>query len=470
MYDPVVLKNSERKVHMIHKYKLAGYNIVIDVNSGAIHAVDDLTYDILDNIEPPFAPSCPENVLEKLQKFHRKEDIWTCYNEVTELYREKLLFSDEEVPEPEKTIPPLRALCLNISHDCNLRCDYCFAAGGSFGGDRMLMSPDTAERAVDLLIEKSGNIKNLEIYFFGGEPLINFKTMEATVRYARSKERECGKSFRFSVTTNGTLLDDEKTEFINRDMSGVVLSVDGRRETNDSMRVYACGGGTYDSIIPKYRKLLEGRGNSGYYIRGTFTKKNLDFSEDVFSLLDAGFKHISIEPVMKGVAAEYTVTELELPRVFREYDILLQRMIELEKSGQGFDFFHFDIDTDGMDCLRKKTRGCGCGNEYAAVTPSGDIYPCHQFIGDSEMCLGNINSGTLNDDIRKIFASADINTKKECRECWAKYFCSGGCNACNYHSCGDVRCTHKMSCLLMKKRIECAIVLKVFRAERQGKI
>ena len=456
---------------MIHKYKLAGYNIVIDVNSGAIHVVDDLTYDILDNIEPPFAPSCPENVLEKLQKFHRKEDIWTCYNEVTELYRENLMFSDEkEVPEPEKTIPPLRALCLNISHDCNLRCDYCFASGGSFGGDKMLMTPDTARKAVDFLIEKSGSIKNLEIYFFGGEPLMNFETMKAAVEYARSKENECGKNFKFSVTTNGILLDDEKTEFINREMSGVVLSADGRKEINDSLRVDACGNGTYDIIMPKFRKLVENRGNSGYYIRGTFTRKNLDFSEDVFSLYNNGFKHISIEPVINGADPEYAITELELPGTFREYDILLQKMIDLENSGQSFDFFHFDIDTDGLDCLRKKTRGCGCGNEYAAVTPEGKIYPCHQFIGDSEMCLGNIHDGKLNDDIIQLFESADINTKKECRDCWAKFFCSGGCNACNYHSSGNIRGTHKMSCLLMKKRIECAIVLKVSRAERQESV
>lgn len=456
---------------MIHKFKLAGYNIVVDVNSGAIHVVDNLTYDMLDNIEPPFAPSCPENVIEKLQKFHRKEDIWTCYNEVAELYREKLLFSEAgEVPETEKTIMPLRALCLNISHDCNLRCDYCFASGGSFGGDKMLMSPGTARKAVDFLIEKSGSVKNLEIYFFGGEPLLNFETMKETVRYARSKEKECGKTFRFSVTTNGTLLDDEKTEFINKEMSGAVLSVDGRREINDSMRVNACGEGTYDSIIPKFRKLVEDRGNRGYYIRGTFTRKNLDFSEDVFSLYNDGFDHISIEPVMKGNVQEYAVTELELPKVFREYDILLQKMLKFEEGGHSFDFFHFDIDTDGMDCHRKKIRGCGCGNEYAAVTPEGNIYPCHQFVSDSEMCIGNINDGNLNNDIRKMFASADVETKKECRDCWAKYFCSGGCNACNYHSSGDINGTHKMSCLLMKKRIECAIVLKVSRAERQGVI
>lgn len=457
---------------MIHKYKLAGYNIVIDVNSGAVHVVDDLTYDMLDNIEPPFSTVCPDNVVEKLSKFHRKEDIWTCYDEVVQLYREKILFNENE-PEiccsERKEVSPVRAICLNISHDCNLRCGYCFASNGSFGGERMMMSAETGRKAVDFLIANSGSTLVPEVYFFGGEPLMNFETMKEVVRYAREKETECGKKFSFSITTNGTLLDDEKTEFINREMENVVLSVDGRREVNDSVRIKTDGTGIYDDIIPKFKKLVEGRNGRDYYIRGTYTKKNLDFSADVFSLLGEGFDRISIEPVSVSSSSEYAVTELELPKVFREYDILVQKMIGCEREGRGFDFFHFNIDLDGTGCEHRKIRGCGCGNEYISVAPSGNIYPCHQFTGDRRYLIGNIETG-MDDSLRSCFAAADVTSKNECRKCWARFYCSGGCNANNYHCSGDIMNVHKMSCLILKKRIECAIVLRVVKEEKEGNI
>lgn len=456
---------------MIHKFKLAGYNIVLDVNSGGIHAVDDLTYDILDNIEPPFEPVCPEKVLEKLQKFHRREDIWSCYDEVLKLFDEKLLFSDDRrCPGCSGKTKSVRAICLSVAHDCNLRCRYCFAENGAFGGERCMMTSETARRAVDFLTEMSGDADTLEIYFFGGEPLMNFDVVADTVRYAHEAERKTGKTFRFSLTTNGTLLDDEKTEFINREIHSVVLSADGRREVNDSVRCRADGSGTYDEIMQGFRRLVENRNGGEYYIRGTFTKNNTDFSEDVFSIFEEGFDRISIEPVAAGTSPEYGITELELPAVFREYDRLAEKITALEDEGKHLEFFPFNIDISGKTCDRKQERGCGCGNEYLAVTPEGDVYPCHQFIGDSSMKLGNIYDGMLNEDIRGKFAESTVYTKRGCSECWARYYCSGGCSAAAYHCGGDVEKPHKLSCLIMKKRIECSLAVLVARAHREGKI
>lgn len=446
---------------MIHKFKMAGYNIVVDVNSGAVHSVDDLTYDILDNIEPPFAPACPDNVTEKLQMFHSREDIATCYDEVVSLYREGLLFSEEKTCCSCKGDKPaqLRAVCLNISHDCNLRCRYCFAENGSFGGERSIMSADTARKAVDFLIEKSGDAPVLEIYFFGGEPLMNFDVIKDTVAYVHRREEETGKTFRFSLTTNGTLLNDEITEFINREIHGVVLSADGRKRVNDSVRCRTDGTGTYDEIIPKFRKLIDGREGRDYYIRGTFTCSNTDFSEDVFSLLDEGFERISIEPVSAGTSEEFSITEQELPYVFREYDRLAERIISARSDGRNIDFFPFDLDISGRTCDRKRERGCGCGNEYAAVTPEGDIYPCHQFVRDDEMKLGNIHEGTFDSEMRMKFADTVVSEREACSRCWAKFYCSGGCSAAAYHTGGDIKKPHKLTCQLTMKRIECALTI-----------
>ena len=449
---------------MIHKYKLNSFNIVLDVNSGGVHIVDELTYDLLDNVEPPFEEKCPEKVIEKLSRSYSREDIETCYEEIVELYNDKILFSKDDYEKYAKysVASPVKAMCLNIAHDCQLRCKYCFASTGDFGKGRKLMSYETGKHAIDFLLENSGDRPNLELDFFGGEPLMNFKVVKQIVEYARSREAEYGKKFRFTITTNGLLLDDDKIDFINREMSNVVLSIDGRKEVNDYFRVLPNGQGCYDMILPKYKKLVEGRGDKEYYVRGTFTNKNLDFSNDVFALYDAGFDQISVEPVV-GDSDEYALTEKDLPAVFKEYEVLAKKLIENEKAGKKFNFFHFMLDLDQGPCAIKRLRGCGCGNDYVAVTPDGDIYPCHQFVGIDEYKMGNIDEGTFNQDMKKEFAAAHIYSKPDCKKCWAKFYCSGGCNANNYQYMGDIHNAHKISCQLEKKRLECAIMMKAVR-------
>lgn len=450
---------------MIHKYKLNGFNIVLDVNSGGVHVVDELTYDLLDNVEPPFDEKCPEKVINKLSKSYSRGDIESCYQELKELYDEKILFSEDDYEKFAKysVASPVKAMCLNIAHDCQLRCKYCFASTGDFGKGRKLMTFETGKHAIDFLLEKSGDRQNLELDFFGGEPLLNFDVVKQIVEYARSREAEFGKKFRFTITTNGLLLDDDKIDFINREMHNVVLSIDGRKEVNDSMRVLANGKGCYDTILPKYKKLVEKRGDKEYYVRATFTNKNLDFSEDVFSLYEAGFDQISVEPVVGDSEEEYALTEKELPAVFKEYENLAKRILENEKKGGKFNFFHFMLDLDQGPCAIKRLRGCGCGNDYVAITPDGDIYPCHQFVGIDEYKMGNIDEGTFNLDMKSDFAGCHVYSKPDCRECWAKFYCSGGCNANNYQYMGDVRAAHKISCQLEKKRLECAIMMKAAR-------
>ena len=449
---------------MIHKYKLRGFNIVLDVNSGGVHIVDELTYDLLDNVAPPFEEKCPENVVEKLSRAYEPEDIESCYQEIVELYNDKILFSEDEYEKfaQYSVSSPVKAMCLNIAHDCQLRCKYCFASTGDFGKGRKLMSFETGKHAIDFLLENSGDRPNLELDFFGGEPLMNFDVVKKIVEYARSREKEYNKKFRFTITTNGLLLDDEKTDFINKEMSNVVLSIDGRKSVNDYFRVFPNGQGCYDIILPKYKKLVEGRGDKEYYVRGTFTNKSLDFSEDVFALYEAGFDQISIEPVV-GDSDEYALTEGELPAVFKEYERLADKIVENEKKGGKFNFFHFMIDLDQGPCAVKRLRGCGCGNDYVAITPDGDIFPCHQFVGKDEYKMGNIDEGTFNQEMKEDFAKAHIYSKPECRECWAKFYCSGGCNANNYQYMGDIRKAYKLSCQLEKKRLECAIMLKALR-------
>lgn len=449
---------------MIHKYKLNGFNIVLDVNSGGVHIVDELTYDLLDNVEPPFDDKCPDKVMEKLSKFYPAEEIESCYQEIVELYNDKILFSEDDYEKYAKysVASPVKAMCLNIAHDCQLRCKYCFASTGDFGQGRKLMSFETGKHAIDFLLENSGDRPNLELDFFGGEPLMNFKVVKQIVEYARSREAEFNKKFRFTITTNGLLLDDEKIEFINREMSNVVLSIDGRKSVNDYFRVLPNGQGCYDMILPKYKKLVEGRGDKEYYVRGTFTNKNLDFSNDVFALYEAGFDQISIEPVV-GEGDEYALTMGNLPAVFKEYEVLAQRILDNEKKGGKFNFFHFMLDLDQGPCAIKRLRGCGCGNDYVAITPDGDIYPCHQFVGMEEYKMGNIDEGTFNEEMKADFANCHVYSKPECRKCWAKFYCSGGCNANNYQYMGDVRSAHKISCELEKKRLECAIMMKAVR-------
>ncbi|MBR4627201.1 MAG: thioether cross-link-forming SCIFF peptide maturase [Ruminococcus sp.] len=449
---------------MIHKYKLNGFNIVLDVNSGGVHIVDELTYDLLDNVEPPFEEKCPEKVVEKLSKVYSPEDIESCYQEIVELYSEKILFSEDDYEKYANysVASPIKAMCLNIAHDCQLRCKYCFASTGDFGKGRKLMSFETGKHAIDFLLKNSGDRENLELDFFGGEPLMNFGVVKQVVEYARSREKEFGKHFRFTITTNGLLLDDEKIDFINREMSNVVLSIDGRKEVNDYFRVLPSGKGCYDMILPKYKQLVAGRGDKEYYVRGTFTNKNLDFSNDVFALYEAGFDQISIEPVV-GDGDEYALTEKDLPAVFKEYEILAKRIIDNEKTGKKFNFFHFMLDLDQGPCAIKRLRGCGCGNDYVAITPDGDIFPCHQFVGIDEYKMGNIDNGTFNYEMKADFAKAHVYSKPDCRKCWAKFYCSGGCNANNYQYAGDIRSAHKLSCQLEKKRLECAIMMKAVR-------
>ncbi|WP_297960920.1 thioether cross-link-forming SCIFF peptide maturase [uncultured Ruminococcus sp.] len=449
---------------MIHKYKLNGLNIVLDVNSGGVHLVDELTYDLLDNVEPPFEAECPQSVVDKLSKSYAPDDIRDCYAEIVELYNDKILFSEDDYEKYAKysVASPVKAMCLNIAHDCQLRCKYCFASTGDFGKGRKLMSFETGKHAIDFLLENSGDRPNLELDFFGGEPLMNFNVVKQVVEYARSREKEYNKKFRFTITTNGLLLDDDKIDFINREMSNVVLSVDGRKEVNDYFRVLPNGQGCYDIIMPKYKKLVAGRGDKEYYVRGTFTNKNLDFSNDVFALNEAGFDQISVEPVV-GDDDIYALTEKDLPAVFAEYEKLALQLLENEKKGKKFNFFHFMLDLDQGPCAIKRLRGCGCGNDYVAITPDGDIFPCHQFVGIDEYKMGNIDEGTFDQEMKADFARAHVYSKPDCRECWAKFYCSGGCNANNYQYMGDIRTAHKISCQLEKKRLECAIMMKAVK-------
>ena len=447
---------------MIHKYKLGGFNIVLDVNSGGVHIVDELTYDMLDNVELPFEEKGPEKVIKKLSKYYSVDEIESCYNEIVELYNDQILFSEDDYEKyaDYSVASPVKAMCLNIAHDCNLRCKYCFASTGDFGKGRKLMTFETGKKAIDFLLEKSLDRKNLELDFFGGEPLMNFDVVKQIVEYARSREAEYGKKFRFTITTNGVLLDDDKIDFINREMSNVVLSIDGRKEVNDYMRKRVDGSGCYDKIMPAFKKLVEKRGDKEYYVRGTFTKNNLDFSNDVFDLYNNGFDQISVEPVVCEASADYAITEKELPAIFKEYERLAERILENEKKGKKFNFFHFMLDLDQGPCAIKRLRGCGCGNDYVAITPDGDIYPCHQFVGIEEFKMGNIDEGTFDTNMKSYFSKTHVYTKPECKKCWAKFYCSGGCNANNYQYAGDVHNAHKLSCQLQKKRLECAIMLK----------
>ena len=449
---------------MIHKYKLNGLNIVLDVNSGGVHLVDELTYNLLDEVAPPFEAECPQAIVDRLSEKYPAEDIRECYNEIAELYNDKILFSEDDYEKYAQysVASPVKAMCLNIAHDCQLRCKYCFASTGDFGKGRKLMSFETGKHAIDFLLENSGDRPNLELDFFGGEPLMNFGVVKQVVEYARSREKEYNKKFRFTITTNGLLLDDDKIDFINREMSNVVLSIDGRKEVNDYFRVLPNGQGCYDIILPKYKKLVAGRGDKEYYVRGTFTNKNLDFSNDVFALNEAGFDQISVEPVV-GDDDVYALTEKDLPAVFAEYEKLALKLLENEKKGKKFNFFHFMLDLDQGPCAIKRLRGCGCGNDYVAITPDGDIFPCHQFVGIDEYKMGNIDEGTFNQEMKADFARAHVYSKPECRECWAKFYCSGGCNANNYQYMGDIRKAHKISCQLEKKRLECAIMMKAVK-------
>ncbi|MBQ8120713.1 MAG: thioether cross-link-forming SCIFF peptide maturase, partial [Ruminococcus sp.] len=378
-------------------------------------------------------------------------------------YNDKILFSEDDYEKFALTsvASPIKAMCLHVSHDCNLRCKYCFASTGDYKEGRMLMSLETGKKALDFLIEKSGDRKFLEVDFFGGEPTLNFDVVKQLVEYGRSREAEANKKFRFTITTNGILLTDDMIEFINKEMNNVVLSIDGRKEVNDRVRVRVDGSGSYDRILPNFKKVVESRGkDKDWYVRGTYTKYNLDFSNDVMHLFEQGFDQISVEPVMADPSMPYAITQADLPRIFDEYEELMKKITEVRNSGKFINFFHFMLDLDQGPCAIKRLRGCGCGNEYVAIAPNGDIYPCHQFVGNEEYKMGSLNDGSFNDDMKAEFAAAHVYSKPECKKCWAKFYCSGGCNANNYIYAGDIHNAYKLSCEIQKKRLECAILMK----------
>ena len=445
---------------MIHKYTLNGMFIVLDVNSGAVHIVDELVYDILDY----YREADTDTIVQKLSDKYGEDDIRTAISELDELVAARQLFTPDTyaavAPFVKKREPVVKALCLHIAHDCNLKCKYCFAEEGEYHGKRELMSAEVGKKAIDMLIKTSGARKNLEIDFFGGEPLMNFGVVKEIVEYARSIENEHGKKFRFTITTNGILLDDEKLDYINKNMHNLVLSIDGRKEVNDRMRPRAGGQGSYDNIVPKFQKAAESRNQTDYYVRGTFTRHNLDFSEDVMHLADLGFKQISVEPFVADLSEDYAIQESDLPAIFKEYENLTNKIKERREKGEWFNFFHFMIDLTGGPCVIKRLVGCGSGTEYLAVSPSGDLYPCHQFVGRPEFKMGTVDTGVVNTDIRCDFENCNVYNKPACKECWARFYCSGGCVANSYNTHGDLISPYEIGCEMQRKRIECAIYLK----------
>lgn len=458
---------------MLHSYKLNGYNIVLDVNSGAVHQVDDLLFDMMtclekQNIENPIlSEQYPAEMFSSLERKYPKADLEDAYLDIYELYQKGQLFSKDDYEQfaDRMVSAPIKAMCLNVAHDCNLRCKYCFASTGDFGGERKLMSVETGKKAIDFLLKYSGTRRNLEMDFFGGEPLMNFDVVKEVVQYARSKEKEYNKNFRFTITTNGILLTDDKIDFINQEMSNVVLSIDGRKEINDRLRTRVDGSGCHDDILPKFKKLVDARGGDQYYVRGTFTKYNKDFTEDVLHFYENGFDQISIEPVVTSPDLPYALVEEDLPEVFAEYEKLSKVIIEKRKKGEFFNFFHFMIDLDQGPCAIKRLRGCGCGNEYVSVTPEGDVYPCHQFVGQKQWIMGHVDDLSVNEDMKNDFAKSTVYAKEECKNCWAKFYCSGGCNANNLEYAGSIRKPYKLACDLEKKRLECAIMIQAALAD-----
>lgn len=439
----------------IHKFSLNDRNIVLDINSGAVHVVDDIVYDMLDFYEK----YTKEEILDKLSSKYSKKDLEEAYEEISELKKEGMLFSDEidmrNIKYNEQNV--VKALCLHVAHDCNLRCKYCFASQGDFKGERLLMPLEVGRKALEFISINSGKRKNLEVDFFGGEPLMNFDVVKELVSYGRILEKKYNKNFRFTITTNGVLLDEDKMDFINENMSNVVLSLDGRKKINDYMRKTVNGQGSYDIIVPKMKKMVEKRKDKDYYIRGTFTKYNKDFSEDIMEYYNLGFKKVSMEPVVASPKEDYALMEEDLEEVLREYEKFSKEYIDIKKKDKDFMFFHFMIDLNQGPCIIKRTVGCGAGSEYMAVTPEGDLYPCHQFVGNEDFKMGNVFTGIENTTIRDEFKKANVLTKEECSGCWARYYCSGGCHANAYNFNKDIKKPYKIGCEMEKKRIECAI-------------
>lgn len=447
---------------MIHRYIQGGLFIVLDINSGAVHVMDEPAYQMAGLLHPPLGEDCPKEVETALSDVLAPSVIEETYRELLALYRAGELFSEDDYGCIEKltAVSPIKAMCLHVAHDCNMRCEYCFASSGEYHGGRALMSIEVAKKAIDYLLLHSKDRQNLELDFFGGEPLMNLDVIRETVRYAREKEKTYGKVFRFTTTTNGLLLNDETIDFLNREMSNIVLSLDGRPSVNDRMRKRVDGSSAFANILPKFQKVARLRGDKPYYVRGTFTKYNLDFVEDVLYLHEQGFTQISVEPVVADQSMPYALTEADFPVIFREYERLADILIQREQGQDWFNFFHFMMDLDQGPCAIKRLRGCGCGNEYVAVTPQGDVYPCHQFVGYPDWRMGSVLDGSMDGELKRTFAASTVYGKEDCRGCWAKFYCSGGCNANAMIYNGDILKPHQMSCELEKKRVECALYIK----------
>lgn len=443
------------KAAKIHKFYLNNKYIVLDVNSGSVHVIDKIVFDILDLFEE----HSQEEIINNLKEMYSKEELINAYEEISALINDGLLFSEDNhingISYNKENI--VKAMCLHVAHDCNLKCSYCFASQGNFKGERSLMTLEVGKRALEFLAKNSGKRRNLEVDFFGGEPLMNFQLVKDLVSYGREIESIYNKNFRFTITTNGVLLDEEKMDYINENMDNVVLSLDGRKEINDDMRKTNNGEGSYDIILPKFKKMVEKRGDKDYYIRGTFTNKNIDFSLDALDFYHNGFKKISIEPVVTSEEMEYALREEHLEHVLKEYEKFSKDYIDIKKKDKDFYFFHYMIDLDQGPCIIKRSVGCGAGSEYVAVTPEGDLYPCHQFVGEKEFLIGNVEEGIINTELRDKFKSSNVYTKEECSMCWARFYCSGGCHANAYYAHEDISKPYRLGCEMEKKRIECAI-------------
>ena len=453
---------------MIHQYKLGGYNIVLDVCSGGVHVVDEVAYDIIAMFETHSRKEVLRAMGSKYPSLTEAE-LEECYGQVESLKDAGKLFAPDTFGPmagqlKQKTAGVVKALCLHVAHTCNLNCSYCFASQGKYHGERAMMSFEVGKRALDFLIENSGTRKNLEVDFFGGEPLMNFQVVKDLVAYARSIEKEKGKRFRFTLTTNGVLVDDEVIQWANKECSNVVLSLDGRKEIHDRFRVDYAGNGSWEKIVPKFQRFVEARGGKDYYMRGTFTHNNPDFLKDIQQMLDLGFTELSMEPVVCAAGDPSALTEEDLPIVMEQYEKLAELMLERDREGRPFTFYHYMIDLTGGPCIYKRISGCGSGTEYMAVTPWGDLYPCHQFVGEERFRLGNIWDGVTNTEVQGEFAACNVYAHPECRDCWARLYCSGGCAANAYHATGSVTGVYEYGCKLFRKRMECAIMVAVARA------
>lgn len=448
---------------------------MLDVNSGSVHVVDELAYDVIPIVEKLLLQKVEEKeqivAAAAKQLSRERSEVEETVEEILSLKEEGVLFAEDiyekYIDSFQNRETVVKALCLHIAHDCNLACKYCFAGEGEYHGHRALMSLDVGKKALDFLVKNSGNRVNLEVDFFGGEPLMNWQVVKDLVAYGRSLEEPNHKKFRFTLTTNGVLLDDEVLEFANKEMSNVVLSIDGRKEIHDRMRPHRGGQGSYDEVVPKYKKVAQSRNQMDYYVRGTFTRNNLDFAEDVKHLADEGFEQISVEPVVARPEEAYALRPEDVPAILKEYDELALEYIRRKKAGKGFNFFHFMINLEGGPCVAKRLSGCGSGTEYLAVTPWGDLYPCHQFVGQEEFLMGNVEEGIVRTDIRDKFKACNVYAKDQCRDCFAKFYCSGGCAANAYNNSGDINGAYELGCELQRKRVECAIMIKAALADEE---